>query len=506
MLEKTEKIRDSLKRFLWFNSEKSSGPPVSPSPAPPAQTSGPRDGQDDFARQLGPILARRDVVAAGRLQLINLARISDRIGGRWTDVADKVHIVVERILQRRLANTDLYRRYGEHTYILVFGELAKEEAEIKSALIAKEISEKLLGANAESGEDGVLVQTVVADVNGKLAVEEVDALNIIARLLEQAAQAGAAGRPAETGPQASGARSETDNPGPMATGVAWRSSPGKGSKGGVFEAAARRQDPAWQAPAPYRSRPRSLRDEVDFVYRPIWDVRRSALLSFLVIPVPKDAMPEPLTGGEIFWPNPEPWLVSELDVLTLECARRTIDALFRKGRRLVLSCGIHFETLISPASRKTYLGICASLAEAWRPYIQFEIKGVGQDTPNSALADAVSRIRPFGRSVFLHLPFDCGSLAFVEDCGVQAVGIDNGNSSIGEAEKMAQHTFLAVLAKAKRFKSFAYGIDSLSMATSAVCAGFDFVSGQAICSVERTVMNAYRFNPSDLFMKVARTP
>ncbi len=101
-------------------------------------------------------------LVAGRLQIIALSRVKARLGGDWQRLATKVHRLTRQILERRLADQDVYVQVGDR-YMILFASLSTVEATFKAQAIAREITVFLIGELPEVDEAPV-----------RLTVHEVD--------------------------------------------------------------------------------------------------------------------------------------------------------------------------------------------------------------------------------------------------------------------------------------------------------------------------------------------
>lgn len=80
-----------------------------------------------------------------------------------------------------------------------------------------------------------------------------------------------------------------------------------------------------------------------------------------------------------------------------------------------------------------------------------------------------------------------------------ALGVDVKGWKGEERELIAKLNGLAATTKRLSLKPFVHGIGSVSLATNAVCAGFEYVSGDAVHRTLSGLENAYRFEARDLF-------
>lgn len=393
-------------------------------------------------------------VAAGRLQILALDKIRDSLGERWGGMAEKVHTLTSCIIEKRLASVDVYMRHGESNYVIVFGELTKEEAQVKSALIADEIWRELLGEGAPA--EKLEVRTAVVSVDGSVLAESVDLNRVVGGALADAAA------------RNDGEPVKRDGP------TADKKEPEAGADG------------------------ETARGHRRFAYWPLWDRRRKALLAYLCVPThdPRGSMPgAPAVDG-----SAEKRFVAELDGQVLEQVGRDLRYLSSQGRRLPVVCRVHFETLARPKSRAHYLGLCsATVREELRKYLLFEIVGIPVDVPQVRLSDVVPYLRTFCRTISCQVGLEQENFGKFRSVGVHDVGIDLGAYPYPEARLMKMTDAFARRAHREGFSTFVHGIRSTSLATSLVCAGFDYLSGDAVHPAFPRLEHAYRFQAADLF-------
>ena len=90
-------------------------------------------------------------LVAGRLQIIALSRVKERLGQDWARLATRVHRLTRRILERRLTDEDVYVQVGD-CYMILFARLISVEATFKAQTIAREITALLIGDLPEVAE------------------------------------------------------------------------------------------------------------------------------------------------------------------------------------------------------------------------------------------------------------------------------------------------------------------------------------------------------------------
>ncbi len=170
-----------------------SGVKSRPSPHPVAHSAAqPGDEHQDrqeFEQRLRDFASQRDSsdgLVAGKVHLINIDKIRERMGKRWPRLADRIHGQIKTQLKTRLTRHDFFTQVNADTYVIVFGDCSEVEARLKVALLSEQILEKLFG-EAEARDLEVLgVETLVTKADGSVASEALDSTAYLVDLLDQA--------------------------------------------------------------------------------------------------------------------------------------------------------------------------------------------------------------------------------------------------------------------------------------------------------------------------------
>ncbi len=146
-------------------------------------------------RELTQAAERPEPLIAGRLQIIALARVKQRLGRDWPRLATRVHRLTRQLLDRRLAEADVYVRAAGDRYIVLFAKLTSVEATFKAQAIARELSALLIGELPPVDE--APVQVTVHEIDpGELSTRPTLG-TLVARM---DAESGASGMHARGGP------------------------------------------------------------------------------------------------------------------------------------------------------------------------------------------------------------------------------------------------------------------------------------------------------------------
>ncbi len=147
-------------------------------------------------RTLTQASSKSEPLVAGRLQMIALSRVKERLGDDWSRLATKVHRLTQQILERRLTEQDVYVQVADR-YMILFASLTSVEATFKAQAIAREITALLIGELPEVDEAPIQVtvhEIDPAELSGKSSLESLVAKmdDVAAREFEERGHGGPA--------------------------------------------------------------------------------------------------------------------------------------------------------------------------------------------------------------------------------------------------------------------------------------------------------------------------
>ena len=501
--------------------------PAAPPPKPRQHTPG------DFEEQLREVLGRSGSAVSGRVHLLNLSRIAEHYGPRWPALAEKVDQLIALTISRRLSPRDFFTRAHDGLYVIMFDGLSEAEAKLKCSLLADEITAKLIGR--DTAMETLEVRSAVARVGGGVefaAVNTLDALDDLLRKAEPAAPP----KP-DDGPQW---QAITDLMRAAEREIAaWTALPhgqsdacariegllgllrqAESALAEQHQARARHMmtlvgvgDVAADAPAdPQEQRVGALRNmlsalighaegelktrklgltevgedsfsldsaEVVFRYQPLWHVPHQ-LINAYECRVGLKCGSRVLYGDALLPPDAEPAVVGALDRLVLRKAVEDVHTLVEERRRNVVVVPVHHGTLTGGTVRREYLAVCNAIASDLRPYIVFEIVDPIIGFIASHIPPAVSLLRPFSRAVLLRLNLDHPRFEDFLNVGLHSIGVDVADSTLPETELIRKLELFRARADRFGLRCHVHGTKSVSLTTASVCAGFEYVAGDAV--------------------------
>lgn len=233
---------------------------------------------------------------------------------------------------------------------------------------------------------------------------------------------------------------------------------------------------------------------VGFIFRPLWFVKKRVISNHLCLPViPKDRGGF-LSGYQLLAGEGTPARLLDLDVRTLRRASEEIHRLDQRGSPALVSVPVHYESLALLARRTQYADACVRLAGRSNRHLVFELIGMPAGIPSSRLLELTQALKPLGRSVMARFDLDHRKFIGYHDVGLLAVGVDVFNENRSERSIMESMDGFAEAAQAAHLQTYVHGIRSLSLCTAAICAGFDYVDGYAISSVEDAAQDLRKYD------------
>lgn len=399
--------------------------------------------QAEFESHLGSIMSKHPVATTGRVQLINIGKISEHLGDAWEKKAKTAHMVVCAAIERRLSSEDIYSRYSDFGYVIVFANLDKKQAQLKSVLMAKEISEKILGH--QNLDDFIDVSTMTTKSDGRVSFDQLPPIADLASDLETK------GRQEEK---------------PLET------------SGGAI---------------------RLPREDIKFIFRPIWFVRQHVISAFLCIPIREVGQGRHASGYSVLYDPNDPMQIFELDTNTVQKVSEELEKARQQGKKALFAVPVHFETLANINRRAMYFEQCRSQLKDAEKIIIFEVVGLPDGVPDSRVVDVLSPLKPLSRSVLARFSIEHRDFMGYHGAGIHAVGIDLYGSEDKEKPLMKAMEKFVVAANKSYLKTYVHGVRTLSLNTAAVSCGFDYIDGYVLTSPSESTEGAYFLEMEELY-------
>lgn len=297
-----------------------------------------------------------ELIESGRVNLIGLDLIRERLGERWPRRRDQVWAHADKVLDRYLEPSDSGRRVSEVEYALAFASLPPAVARGRCLRILDEILSHFLG---EVGGDQLTLNTVVSIARGEIRCQPVQPEEVRALLSE----------PRPTSLPASARDDDADAAGTAWSSAAWPTRPVRLRSGQDLRLC------VWTEPLHHVRRPDSVglrfaRDVTDARGRSLSASEREAL-------TPLDA--------------------AELDLATLEQVREgMIDWGARAG---LFVAPLSFSAAANAPARMRLRHLLDEVDEIDRERLILEVETVPSDVPSSRIVETVGLLQRFVRGV-----------------------------------------------------------------------------------------------------------
>lgn len=421
---------------------------------------------DVFTERLNRILWQRRSILSGNIHLVGLQKIREQLGVEWLRIADRAQDVAQKTIQRYCKQDDIFTRYDELSFLIIFADLTAEQAQLRCHEIGEEIGRRLLGENfaAEATE----VSTGVFETDGSLVFSAVNKGDLLRRLLSEEVIASAT-TPTE------GARTE-----------------GKPEEQiGSLPDFSFAQIDSTKALA-----------SMDIMYRPMWNLRHKAITTYCATAGAINVFGDQLWDTSLRREFEDVLSPAEFDIFVARRALRDMAAGVSRGQKVQLCWPVHFETIAGRVGRNAYIDLCREIPDAVRQLLILELDGMPEGTPQSRLLDVVAVLKPFCRGLLVRLPWDFRQFGRLAGNGLIGVGFDLSAAPRGDAERIRIMNEFAASATKTGLRCYAHGLKSRSQALSALAAGFEWINGDAVERMVDLPGQMMRFNLDDLYRTI----
>lgn len=390
------------------------------------------------SRPLGEMRkASSPTVIAGSIQLLGMAEIKQRLGARWSAVADIACRIAEQTIHRHISAEDAYQRHDQETFVLCFASPDKAQAEAKTRSIGDEIA-MLLARQAPQIRlqvDHTVAELEWADIDNGEAESVAD---LIARELRQVRE-----------------RAE-------AATRAWRKE--------LVRTAGIRFGPIWQPPRRIVPGFRAMLNEQTGTHA----MQRLAGVT----------TPEELKST-----------LYELDCLIVGRAIKALDRLLHAGGMAQMLVPVNFNSLSNRTAREKYLNLCRDIPPHYKRFLLFEVHGAANGTPISRLVEMALSLKPYGHGVLVELPASGGQLQELASVRLLGLSVDAKALSRNVWQATTALSRLVSAATAVTLKVFVHGADTVGMLEAAQKARADYIDGRAVALPMAEPKAAYRWTP-----------
>ncbi|MBM3573055.1 MAG: hypothetical protein FJX52_11995 [Alphaproteobacteria bacterium] len=372
---------------------------------------------------------------AGNVQLIGLDDIKRHFGETWPSIRDAAHKAAEDIIRSHLTALDMFAPIKDESYILLFGELDRAGAEAKAKQIAAEITRRLCG-EVEGGAL-VTVRKLVLEVE-----RPKDGFKSIAEV------------------HASFERAET------------------------------------KAAAQARQESARIGTGIQFGYWPTLNLSKRLIAIYDCNIMRRADVGYMLVGDDAYPPDATGEVAAALDVVALDAAHQGLKQIEQQGKRAVLLLPVHYETLAFRSFRDRYMQGVRAFPESAQRNLAFHVLGLPDGLPQTRLVEVVSRFRPWVLGFICRLPLERPEIERFVGSGLIAISTDAGGTATPPKAVFDQMRAFAATAREAKLRCMFVNARTVSLASAAVRAGFDFVNGDAIVRMVARPGRVYQLEPA----------
>ncbi len=503
-------------------------------------------------KHLAAICRENGSFVGGKINFLNLSHLKEKLGPKWPRVSRIVHMITEDIIKTNLDENDFFVRVNEKSYIIVFDDLTQEQARLKCALIGQAILRKLLGETKTS--DMLEVSTAVAQVDGSVGLERVSLFEKMNQALDNAepdivTTSAVKKGTANSGDDASATpdlaklfleaanKLNPDFPDDLpqeakARANAQSGKPGEltqqqfehgmdallallGTQGGALDLDvpdfldeieadeniegagtkdAKRTVKLTKGPEKASVAPPAI----SLHYRPMWNIKNNVISEYqsqLCLQVEKSVF----EGETIFGQNADDRILAAADNYVLRKSLTDLCKVLRKRAKNIMIVPVHYETFSSQRSMDGFTSLCRSIPKSLKRFIVWEIITTHSQFMLSRVFDIAKFLENFGHAIVLRTDIDYTLIDELSDMGIYAVGCDMTSETLTEADAIKKMESFVTRASRCRLRTCINGLNTTSLVTASVCAGFDYVGGRAVSKALETPVGIRPFTTLDMY-------
>ncbi|MBP2303667.1 hypothetical protein [Azospirillum melinis] len=463
-----------MQRLLrrWFSQAGASGSPPTaagrpggagkPSPASPLE-----NGEELRAleQRLWRLLMQPAVASTGRVHLLDLGMMRDRLGSGWLALRPRVLVAADAIIDRCLARNDIRFKTASDDFILVFATLDRHAADLVCARIAQELLQLFLGDDRAAD---LRISTAVGVADGQIQFE-----HALAKVLL-----------AEARPRPDSAAVRSADGSPVMSGPNIHADDGDGKVRPVLRQLQLSPEDAGQF---------SIR------YRPVWDIGKLVISTYMGTPVRIFPDGSFLEGTAALNSLTDPMELLRLDADALVESVEILNGLFRNRSRLMMSVPVCFETLAARRTRLPFLEICQSIPDYLRRFLIFELLRFPPGVPTGRLNELLHEVRPYCRWTFMRIEFKSQSLSGLSGNGLSGITMAMPADRSAEARLMEEMNGIVTAAERAGLMICVAGLSTTSMVVAARASGVRLVAGNRIGPLQDRPRSMIRFDWPDLY-------
>ncbi len=418
------------------------------------------------------LFEQRELIGSGRLQMLGLSKIKRKFGKSWAGLQVIVYETVEEAIAKYMMPADIFIRYQDDSYVIVFADAGYDEAHIKMTLIAEEIKRKLFEHEEEA----------LREIDVKESTQLVDTKSLAKHSTTEGKIKDIASQ-CDLPPQHQNKEKKPPAAPPSST---------------------LDIDPYANKQTMDTTEENNDEELMHYTYVPLWDTKKNLLTTYLCLAQDHRVSDDAFDSHQSFFMGMSLPAKAKWDLAILKKTAKDLDDMSTNLRKLFIACPVHYETLSNAKNFDKYILECQKILPQQKKYLIFFVLNLPDNFTASNVQKFSNRLKTHCHYLFTQVPFNPKTdFALIRECGFDAVGIRLKRSS--GSEKKVLDTMDSFCQNAKKSfisKVFAMDVTSLSIATSAACSDFDFLAGPTIHEQVDIPDSVHRFQYADLFEKL----
>ena len=415
--------------------------------------------------QLLDILNSETLISTGRVQILGLDVLKEKLGPRWEAHRDAIHSSLKAIVRRKLSAHDVFFQHGEDDYVIVFSSLSFAAAKLVCAGILQELSTMLLG---DESNQSITVRTAVGVVDGRLLSEANSIDDVLRNVGHIEATSEEIDFSDDRGPIGH-AHPESADGDIDSRALGWEKIDFESSLTG---ASAR----IW-VPIDDDAEDKDVSlDQFQLIYRPMWSPGLETITTFSANFV--------ATGDDGQLKNAYSFargskLVRKMDISVLARASHKVAELLKTRQRFLMAIPHHYESVASWSRLYEYAEHCKSIPEEVRRYLALSCDDFPAGIPPSKLAMIGNALVPHCRSLAANVDWAVRDLSPYRDAGFSVVAIFVPRDAPHTLVKARIEDF-ADMGRRLGLRTAVLNVHDLEVGEIVRNAGVDFVMGRLI--------------------------
>lgn len=362
-----------------------------------------------------------DILLGGSIQLIGLNTIIDESKKNNINIVKYAQEITEKIIYNNITTDDFFEKYNEETFVIVFGKLNKEQAEIKTKYISDKIRNKLEKINELSKLD---VSFTVSSTNkNEIKSRQGLIIDVIADTLQKV-------------------------------------------KNEVANAIQILQN--------------SIIKDAKIIFSPVWNPNLKKIYIYRCIISLGESKRHLEHLQSIGNYDDLRMVLFDLDVFILGKSLEALHNIFNKHGRISILIPINFNSINYKHTRDKFINFCQDIPQSYKKYILFELHSVPNGTPFMKLTDIFGILKRNSNAVILSVNKEVDYIHKLSEMGIYGISLDANLFYNNQKESKIFLKKLSAKVHYSRLKIFLTQANTIGFVESAIHSNIDYVDGKGI--------------------------